>query len=313
MPAARPDAAASGPRNRPRSSTPQSTLFQQCVWLRLFHAGIREDLGGDATAAAGNTSRNAPPSVPLNQEDLLATLLSFSVTALRVLEAFGIAVDDADREAYVFLWNLVGACLGVGTPAVGTALAFLADWNGDHAPRCARPDGLAAPGHGPERRAAPRPVAGAPVDHGAEHDQRRAPVPLDRPRARPDARHRAAGRARRRDAAEPAGVAGDRHARAGPARPCSLALGLQRMGMTGLAGSALNGTRGGKRIRSSALRLMANDVTRHAMQQFLQADGPSPFRIPGLDLTQLTPVRRGSPYELRTRADAAPARRCTTR
>ena len=105
----------------------ESTLFQQCVWLRLFHAGIREDLGGDAAAQPGNTLRNAPPSVPLNQEDLLATLLSFSVTALRVLEALGIAVDDADREAYVFLWNLVGACLGVGSPAVGYDLDFLVD------------------------------------------------------------------------------------------------------------------------------------------------------------------------------------------
>ena len=84
-------------------------------------------------------------------------------------------------------------------------------------------------------------------------------------------------------------------------QPVQSRLGLQRMGMTGLFGFALNVTRGGKRIRSSALRLMANDVTRHAMQQFLQADGPSPFRIPGLDLTQLTPVDRRSPYELRRR------------
>jgi hypothetical protein len=71
--------------------------------------------------------------------------------------------------------------------------------------------------------------------------------------------------------------------------------------MTWLAGSSLKGMRNGKRIRSSALRLMANDVTRHAMQQFIEADGAPSFEIPGLDLSQLTPVRRGSPHELTTR------------
>jgi len=83
--------------------------------------------------------------------------------------------------------------------------------------------------------------------------------------------------------------------------PVQARLGLQRTGMTWLAGSSLKGMRNGKRIRSSALRLMANDVTRHAMQQFIEADGAPSFEIPGLDLSQLTPVRRGSPHELTTR------------
>jgi hypothetical protein len=131
--------------NRPPVINTASTLFQQCVWLRLFHASIRRDLGGDATAAPGIPRRNTGPSVPLNQEDLLATLLTFSVTTFRVLEAFGIALDDADREAYVFLWNLVGACLGVGTPASGAALAFLAAWNGDRTFAASVPTGWLLP------------------------------------------------------------------------------------------------------------------------------------------------------------------------
>ena len=39
--------------------------------------------------------------------------------------------------------------------------------------------------------------------------------------------------------------------------------------------------------RSATLRMMANDITRHAMQSFLRADGP-PFVVPGLDLRELT-------------------------
>ena len=71
--------------------------------------------------------------------------------------------------------------------------------------------------------------------------------------------------------------------------------------MAGIAGWALKGTRG-ERLRSSALRLMANDVTRHAMQDFLRVDGASPFEIPGLDLSQLTPTRRASQHDLNVKS-----------
>ncbi len=38
--------------------------------------------------------------------------------------------------------------------------------------------------------------------------------------------------------------------------------------------------------------MMANDITRHAMESFLRADGP-PFQIPGLDLRELTKTSAG--------------------
>jgi hypothetical protein len=284
----------------PAVVNPASTLFEQCVWLRLFHAGIREDLGGAAAAQPGNARRNAPPSVPLNQEDLLATLLSFSVTALRVLETLGIVVDDKDREAYVFLWNLVGACLGVGNPAVGEELDFLARWNHDDAFADTVPRRWLLPDTVPSAfrlldqlqtrqwiavqstLGAGRPFPWTDLVPGRTLVSALLDGLVE---AMPPSRQ-----------SWPAVVM-----RELVPQPVQSRLGLQRTGLTGLAGSALKSTRGGKRLRGSALRLMANDVTRHAMQHFLQSDGPSPFRIPGLDLTQLTPVDRGSPYELRRR------------
>jgi hypothetical protein len=283
-----------------RVVNPDSTLFQQCVWLRQFHAGIRQDLSDPTSTLLQHPARNAPPSVPLNQEDLLATLLSFSVTTFRVLDAFGIAVDDADREAYVFLWNLVGACLGVGTPVVGDTLEFLARWNRDDTFADTVPKRWLLPGTVSR--------AGRLLDQLQARQWIGVQNTIDRARPFPWS-DLAPGRTLVAALLDGLVEAMPPSRQAWPAivmrelvpEPVQARLGLQRMGMTGLAGFALNANRSGKRIRSSALRLMANDVTRHAMQDFVQADGPSPFRIPGLDLTQVGRARRGSQYDLRTR------------
>ena len=51
---------------------------------------------------------------PLNQEDLLATLGTFTTVVIRALERLGLTVDDEDRVALHFLWNVVGWHLGIG-------------------------------------------------------------------------------------------------------------------------------------------------------------------------------------------------------
>jgi hypothetical protein len=51
---------------------------------------------------------------PINQEDLLATLLSFTVTVLEVLELFGICWSEEEQDAYFYVWNHVGKLLGIG-------------------------------------------------------------------------------------------------------------------------------------------------------------------------------------------------------
>ena len=55
-----------------------------------------------------------PRDEPLNQEDLLATLLSFTITVFEVLEQFGISWTAEEQEAYFYVWDHVGATLGIG-------------------------------------------------------------------------------------------------------------------------------------------------------------------------------------------------------
>jgi hypothetical protein len=119
--------AASGSDGTAKTALPEefcwriNTLKRECAALRLFHYVIRSHL---CEAAAGSEalkselgSRNIPTGdkkcQPINVEDLLGTLLTFSVTSFRILEAFGISWSPEDQEAYLFFWDLVGALLGI--------------------------------------------------------------------------------------------------------------------------------------------------------------------------------------------------------
>jgi hypothetical protein len=103
--------------------------------VRLIHAAIRWMLGdvespgaslvGDVRAGPTTIWRGRmidigledKPSAPLNQEDLLGTLGTFTTVVLGALEKFGVAVTAEDRDAYHFLWNVVGWHLGIGNTA----------------------------------------------------------------------------------------------------------------------------------------------------------------------------------------------------
>jgi hypothetical protein len=76
--------------------------------VRLIHALVRHHIA---------TSRENPwsPSwgVPINQEDLAGTLLSFSAAVLHGLRRMGARVSQGDADAYIFAWSHVGRLLGV--------------------------------------------------------------------------------------------------------------------------------------------------------------------------------------------------------
>jgi hypothetical protein len=95
--------------------------------VRLMHAGIRHLL----------RARKDPPwdsarlGVPVNQEDLVGTLMTFSVIPLEALALLGEQVSPSDAEAWIHTWNVVGALLGIrpelfpNTVADGTQLKLL--------------------------------------------------------------------------------------------------------------------------------------------------------------------------------------------
>jgi hypothetical protein len=50
---------------------------------------------------------------PINQEDLLGALLTFTVSVFEVLDKLGVDYDDAALEAYLLRWCVVGHLLGI--------------------------------------------------------------------------------------------------------------------------------------------------------------------------------------------------------
>jgi ER-bound oxygenase mpaB/B'/Rubber oxygenase, catalytic domain len=56
-------------------------------------------------------------SEPLNQEDLLATLGTFTTVVFSALDKLAVPYDKGQRKAYHHLWNIVGWHLGIGDEA----------------------------------------------------------------------------------------------------------------------------------------------------------------------------------------------------
>jgi hypothetical protein len=74
--------------------------------IRLMHAVIRY------------FTRHSPKwdnswGLPINQEDMAGTNLAFSYIVIRGLRKLGITTNEADEEAYLHFWYIVGALLGV--------------------------------------------------------------------------------------------------------------------------------------------------------------------------------------------------------
>jgi hypothetical protein len=75
--------------------------------VRLLHAVVRQAL----------LAREEPwpdeHGMPINQEDLLGTLFSFTVSVLDGLTTLGVPVSDDDAEGYLHAWCAIGALLGI--------------------------------------------------------------------------------------------------------------------------------------------------------------------------------------------------------
>ena len=87
--------------------------------VRLMHAAVRHlILAHQREVAAGHTRPGPPPwqdewGMPINQEDLLGTLMSFSYTVVGPLPKLGVDIDESDREDYLYIWRVIGTMLGV--------------------------------------------------------------------------------------------------------------------------------------------------------------------------------------------------------
>jgi hypothetical protein len=80
--------------------------IQAAQKVRLIHAAIRT-----FTTRAPTYDRNGP--APINQEELLMTMLTFSVLVVDGLRELGVRLDAKDEEGVLHMWRLVGHEMGI--------------------------------------------------------------------------------------------------------------------------------------------------------------------------------------------------------
>ena len=83
--------------------------------VRVMHAVIRYMIEHDP----GTPANPLDPELrrkfgrPINQEDLAFTLMTFSSVAVRSFVKLGVRMTEADKNAYVHCWNVVGYLMGI--------------------------------------------------------------------------------------------------------------------------------------------------------------------------------------------------------
>lgn len=80
--------------------------FTEVLKVRLMHAAVRY-----YTLQSGKWDDSW--GQPVNQEDMAGTNLSFSLIVIRGLRKLGLNVSQADQQAFMHLWNVIGFLSGL--------------------------------------------------------------------------------------------------------------------------------------------------------------------------------------------------------
>ena len=83
--------------------------------VRLIHAATRYMI---LNLPEWRDQWNMDWGVPINQEDLAGTLMTFSIQILLGLKKFGISMSPEDEEAYLYIWRMIGPVLGVASELI---------------------------------------------------------------------------------------------------------------------------------------------------------------------------------------------------
>jgi hypothetical protein len=76
--------------------------------VRLIHALVRHHVQHDHDAPWSSSW-----GIPVNQEDMAGTLLSFSVAVLHCLKDMGAGISSDEADSYIYAWSAVGRLLGI--------------------------------------------------------------------------------------------------------------------------------------------------------------------------------------------------------
>lgn len=91
--------------------------FAYCIFVRLMHAQVR------AMALRDQRWDSERWGLPINQHDMLATILLFSIVFVDGLRIFGLYASAEEEEDFQHLWRLVGHYLGVEHGLLPTTVA----------------------------------------------------------------------------------------------------------------------------------------------------------------------------------------------
>ena len=102
----------------PGGMLPDGPGYRTARRVRLMHGGVRHLILNDPRVHRTDEPVAGPRwspdwGVPINQEDLAGTLITFSWSVITGLRSLGVPVSANEAEAYLHAWNVVGAMLGV--------------------------------------------------------------------------------------------------------------------------------------------------------------------------------------------------------
>jgi len=83
--------------------------------VRVMHAIVRHMIMNDPRAVANpvDPELKAKFGLPINQEDMVYTLMTFSYVVVGGFRTMGYEMTDAQREGYIHCWNVVGYLMGI--------------------------------------------------------------------------------------------------------------------------------------------------------------------------------------------------------
>ena len=92
---------------------PGAEGWKMCLHVRILHAKVRRTLLRRTGKRAWKTDEYG---IPINQEDMAATLLAFSFNTLQGIEFVGgVDIPRNEQEDYIALWRYIGWLLGAHT------------------------------------------------------------------------------------------------------------------------------------------------------------------------------------------------------
>ncbi len=101
----------------PGSLHPGGRGIRKIQKVRLLHAAIRQ-----LVSTSGRWSSETD-GLPLCQEDLAGTLMSFSWIVIDSLHRLGVRVEDQEAEDYHYRWRVIGEMLGTDPAVIPVDLA----------------------------------------------------------------------------------------------------------------------------------------------------------------------------------------------